>query len=86
MGASSLLVLGVNDRFETGVRGGWVSGIGEMSLDERWQVSPMLTYYLNSNRTLLTRVQYNWDHSDSFGDEHSIWFQIGFNWGGAEVR
>lgn len=86
VGAYSMLVLGLNDRLEAGVRGGWVGGIEEMALAERWQVSPMMTYYLNDKRTLLARVQYNWDHGKDFGGEHSVWFQLGFNWGGAEVR
>jgi len=85
-GIYSMLVYGINDRLETGVRAGWVGGVSEMGLDDRFRLSPMVTWYANEKRTLQTRIQYNWDHSNDFGDEHSIWFQIGFNWGGPEVR
>lgn len=71
---------------EVGLRGEYVSGIRRAGLDERYRVSPGVTYYLNSARTIMLRVQYNYDHSNDFGDEHSVWGQFGFNWGGAEVR
>ncbi|MCB1092875.1 MAG: hypothetical protein KDL87_15165, partial [Verrucomicrobiae bacterium] len=85
-GIYSMLVYGFNDRLETGLRADWVSGIDAMGLDDRWRLSPMITWYANEARTLQARLQYNWDHSDSFGSESSIWFQIGLNWGGGEVR
>jgi len=85
-GIYSMLVFGMDDRIETGIRGDWVSGISEMGLDERFRVSPMFTWYLNEKRTLQARLQYNWDYSNQFDSEHSIWFQVGFNWGSAEVR
>ena len=71
---------------EIGLRGEHVSGIASAGLDERYRVSPGVTYFLNSSRTVTLRVQYNYDHSNDFGDEHSVWAQFGFNWGGAEVR
>lgn len=80
-GIYSMLIYGVNEHIETGLRGGWVSGISRMGLDERYRVSPMVTWYLNEERTLQARLQYNWDHLGGSGPEHSIWFQIGFNWG-----
>jgi hypothetical protein len=80
------LVYGIDDRFETGVRAGWVSGVSEAGLDDRFRLSPALTWYAGPERTLQARLQYNWDHSDEFGDEHSVWFQLGFNWGGGHVR
>jgi hypothetical protein len=85
-GLYSMLVYGFNDQLETGLRAEWVSGIDAMGLDDRVRLSPMITWYANEARTLQARLQYNWDHSDSFGSESSIWFQIGINWGGAEVR
>jgi hypothetical protein len=86
VGIYSMLVYGFNDRIETGVRAEWVSGIQSMGLDDRWRLSPMVTWYANESRTLQARLQYNWDHSDAFGSESSVWFQIGLNWGGPEVR
>ncbi len=85
-GFSTSLIYGFNDFVETGVRAGWVSGIRDMGLDDRWRVSPMVTCYLNRERTVLFRLQYNYDQSNDFGGEHSVWAQIGINWGGPEVR
>lgn len=85
-GINTMLVFGFNDRIETGIRAEWVSGVDELGLDNRWRLSPMITWYANPQRTLQTRLQYNCDFSNDFGNEHSIWFQVGTNWGGAEVR
>ncbi len=85
-GIYSMLVYGLNEHIETGVRAGWVSGIDSMGLDNRFRLSPMVTWYANPARTLQARLQYNWDHSEDFGDEHSVWFQLGLNFGGPEVR
>ncbi len=85
-GLYSTLIYGFNEHWETGVRAGWVSGISDMGLDDRFRLSPMITWYANPARTLQARLQYNWDHSDDFGSEHSVWFQVGLNFGGAEVR
>lgn len=85
-GINSMVVFGFNDRIETGLRGEWVSGVSDLGLDNRVRFSPMITWYANSARTLTTRLQYNMDHSNVFGDEHSVWLQVGYNWGGAEVR
>ena len=85
VGLYSSLVYGINDQLEAGLRAGLVSGISEAGLDERFRLSPSLTWY-NEARTLQARVQYNLDHSDDFGNEHSIWFQLGMNFGGPEVR
>jgi hypothetical protein len=71
---------------EVGLRGEWLEGVGDAGLDERFRLSPGVTYYLNGKRTVMFRVQYNYDHSSDFGDEHSVWAQIGFNLGGPEVR
>ena len=85
-GLYSSLIYGIDDRVEAGLRAGWVSGISEAGLDDRVRLSPMLTWYANPSRTVQARLQYNWDHSDEFGSEHSIWFQLGLNFGGAHVR
>lgn len=74
------------NNLEVGLRGEYVSGIRSAGLDERYRISPGVTYYLNSARTIMFRVQYNYDHSNDFGDAHSVWGQFGFNWGGGEVR
>lgn len=85
-GAYSALSYGLDCGLEFGLRGEYVSGVAEAGLDARFRVSPVVTYYLNKARTFYVRGQYNFDHSNDFGNENSVWVQVGFNWGGAEVR
>lgn len=85
-GIYSSLLYGLDNGLEFGLRGEYVSGVAAAGLDERIRVSPGVTYYVNPTRTFKLRVQYNYDHSNDFGDEHSIWAQVGFAWGGKEVR
>ncbi len=85
-GFYSSLVYGLPCALEFGLRGEFVGGIAAAGLDERFRISPGVTYYLNHDRTVKLRLQYNFDHSNDFGDAHSIWAQVGFNWGGPEVR
>ena len=86
IGLYTMLAYGFNDRVEAGLRFDYVSGISDAGLDERFRVSPNLTFSLNAQRTLFLRLQYDYDNSNDFGSEHSAWAQIGFNWGGPEVR
>ncbi len=86
VGAYSTVSYGFGERFEASLRGGFVSGINDLGLEERYRVSPALTAWLDSRRNNWVRVQYNYDHGSDFGDEHSIWLQIGVGWGGQEVR
>jgi hypothetical protein len=85
-GLYSSLIYGFDNGLEFGLRGDYISGIREAGLDERYRVSPAVTYYLNANHTLYFRAQYDFDHSNDFGNEHSVWGQVGLNWGGPEVR
>ena len=85
-GAYTSLLYGFNDHLAVGVRAEWVSGIRDFGLDERWRVSPNVTWFANSARTLQVRLQYDYDYSRDFGSESSVWLQVGFNWGGPEVR
>ncbi len=85
-GITSSVAYGFNDHWEASLRAGFVSGIDEMGLDERWRLSPTLTWSLNREQTVKMRLQYNYDHSNDFGDAHSIWLGLNFNWGGPEVR
>ena len=85
-GFYSSLLYGFNSRFEAGLRAEYVSGDRIAGLDNRFRMSPGLTYYVNDARTVRLRVQYNYDHSDVFGTDHSVWGQLSFTWGGPEVR
>lgn len=80
------LLYGFNNRFEAGLRAEYVSGDRGAGLDDRFRLSPGLTYYINDARTVRFRVQYNYDNSNEFGVDHSVWGQLSFNWGGPEVR
>lgn len=86
VGVYSALAYGLDNGLEFGLRGEYVQGIADAGLDRRFRVSPAITYYLNRQRTLYLRTQYNYDHSSDFDDEHSVWAQVGINWGGPEVR
>ena len=77
-GVASSLIYGFNSQMDVGLR-------ADRVLD-RNRLSAVTTYYFNQARTIYLRGQYNYDRSDDFGDEHSVWCQFGFNWGGPEVR
>ena len=68
---------------------GWVAGLrGELvtgnngvndvndplARGDRTRISPNLTWYPSEFSKL--RLQYNYDHGQAFGDEHSVWMQV----------
>jgi hypothetical protein len=63
------------------LRAEYVSGVSEAGLPERWRVSPAIAWYPTDRLPLHFKVQYNYDHAPSFGDEHSIWAQLSITWG-----
>lgn len=89
-GASTALTFGQSfarlGRLEAGLRFDYVEGIAAAELDERWRLSPALTWHPTNSRYLAIRVQYNLDHSNSGDTNHGVWAQVGLNWGGTEVR
>ncbi len=86
-GLMSSLVYGFGGgHWETGARVGYVTKVSELGLGDRFRVSPAVTWHLNRERTLQARLQYDYDTGDTIGSEHSVWFQLGLNWGGPEVR
>lgn len=85
-GMYSAIAYGFDNGIELGLRGDFVSGVARAGLDERFRVSPSVTYYLNKTHTMYFRAQYNFDHFNDFGTEHGVWGQVGINWGGPEVR
>src|SRR5207302_742661 len=42
----------------------------------RWRLSPNLTWYPSEFSKI--RLQYNFDHRNGIGDDHSIWLQFEF--------
>ncbi|MCE9520249.1 MAG: hypothetical protein K8R87_11945, partial [Verrucomicrobia bacterium] len=85
-GIYSAFTYGLDNGLEFCLRGDYVSGIAAAGLDERFRLSPSITYYLNKNRSMYLRTQYNYDQGSDFGHANSVWAQVGINWGGPEVR
>jgi hypothetical protein len=42
----------------------------------RWRISPNLTWYPSEFSKI--RLQYNYDHRDTIGEDHSVWLQFEF--------
>ncbi len=68
-------------KLQAHLRAEYVSGVSEAGLPERWRVSPALAWYPSDRLPIHFKLQYNYDHSPSFGDEHSVWAQFSLTWG-----
>ena len=94
-GASLAAIFGFCEDVEAGIRIGWLEGAEGLvdgdeevfGVEERWRYSAMVTQYfdIGSDTSGLARLQFNYDDLPE-GDEQSIVFQIGFDWGGPEIR
>ncbi len=79
-GFYSQVLYGFRLGWVAGLRGEFVSGNSgafdaESRLD-RIRVSPNLTWYPTEYSKL--RLQYNYDHREVFGNDHSVWLQLEF--------
>jgi hypothetical protein len=79
-GIYSQLLWGIKPRIVAGLRGDFVSG-SNAAFDtelraERYRVSPNLTWYPTEFSKL--RLQYNYDHRQGIGSDHSLWLQFEF--------
>ncbi|MEI6085425.1 MAG: hypothetical protein WCS70_14155 [Verrucomicrobiota bacterium] len=89
--AATLTDVGVYSQVLWGYRLNWVAGLrGEYvnndqappdpqtpgARGDRFRLSPNLTWYSSEFSKL--RLQYNYDHGQVFGDDHSVWMQIEF--------
>ena len=79
-GVYSQLLWGIKPRIVAGLRGDFVSG-SNAAFDselraERYRVSPNLTWYPTEFSKL--RLQYNYDHHQGIGVDHSLWLQFEF--------
>jgi hypothetical protein len=63
------------------LRGEYVSGLIETGTTERWRVSPALSWRPRTRVPVQIKIQYNFDHSPGFEDEHSVWAQVNLAWG-----
>jgi hypothetical protein len=68
-------------KVQTHLRAEYVSGVSEAGMPERWRISPAIAWHPTDRLPLHFKVQYNYDHSPAFGDEHSIWAQLSVTWG-----
>jgi hypothetical protein len=80
-GLYSQLMWGFKKGWIAGLRGDWVSGergafYPDPDRDTRWRVSPSLTWHLTEFSKV--RLQYNYDHRDNIGVDHSVWLQFEF--------
>jgi len=79
-GLYSQLLWGIKPRIVTGLRGEFASGDAgafdsELRTD-RFRLSPNLTWYPTEFSKL--RLQYNYDHRQGIGRDHSVWLQFEF--------
>jgi hypothetical protein len=63
------------------LRGEYVSGLSDTGTKERWRISPALTWHPRAKVPIEIKLQYNFDHSAAFGEEHSVWAQVNLSWG-----
>ena len=81
-GFYSQVLWGFKLRWVAGLRGEYVNGNTgaydpqDVFRGERTRVSPDITFYPSEFSKL--RLQYNYDHGELFGTEHSVWFQVEF--------
>lgn len=85
-GASTEIIWGMKDWLDVGTRLGYLEGIDEVGLAERFRVSPLATVYLSKQRNLFLRLQYNYDDLEQGQDAHAGWAQLHYSFGGPEVR
>ena len=79
---SSAALYKFNREWEIGLRYDYLEGVNDPELPERHRISPSLAHYLPiKNIESVIRLQYNYDHSEERGNDHSVWLQFGFEWG-----
>jgi hypothetical protein len=79
-GAYAELLWGVRPRWVVGARGDLLDG-GDAAFEselrnDRYRISPSVTWYPSEYSRI--RWQYNFDHRNEIGDDHSFWIQIEF--------
>jgi hypothetical protein len=81
-GFYSQLLWGFKPRWVAGLRGDYVDGnsgafdASDVFRGQRTRVSPAMTWFPSEFSKF--RLQYNYDHGKSFGEEHSVWLQVEF--------
>ncbi len=81
-GLYSQVLWGFKERWVAGLRGEYADGNNgsydpnDVFRGQRTRISPDLTFYPSEFSKI--RLQYNYDHGQFFGDEHSVWLQVEF--------
>jgi hypothetical protein len=80
-GFYSQVSYGFRTRWVASLRGDYVTGepgdfFADPVLDNRYRISPALTFYPSEFSKI--RVQYNYDHIQNTGPENSVWVQFEF--------
>ena len=81
-GFYSQILWGFKPRWVAGLRGEYANGnrgafdASDVFRGERTRISPNLTFYPSEFSKI--RLQYNYDHGELFGDDHSVWLQLEF--------
>jgi hypothetical protein len=81
-GFYSQVLWGFKPRWVAGLRGEYANGntgaddANDVFRGERTRFSPVLTFYPSEFSKL--RLQYNYDHGELFGTDHSVWLQMEF--------
>lgn len=84
-GAYTQLVYGFMPRWNAGLRAEYVDGntgafdASDPFRGERYRFSPELTFFPSEFSKI--RLQYNFDHGETFGDASSVWMQLEFGLG-----
>ena len=71
---------------ELALRAEYTDGIADAGLENRFRLTPSARLFFNKAATVAIGLQYNWDRFSNSRDEHSLWTQLSFDWGGPEVR
>ena len=61
-----------------------MEGVDDFGQDERLRISPVVSWWLDDDRRLGLRLQYNYDALASRSDEHSLWLQVNLALGSSE--
>jgi TolA-binding protein len=81
-GFYSQIMYGFKPHWVTGARGEYATGNSSAfdAMDpfrgDRYRVSPVITWYPSEFSKI--RLQYNYDHGEFFGTDHSVWMQVEF--------
>lgn len=83
-GFYSHVIYSWSGRLDTGLRLGWVEGVDDFGQDERFRISPAVTWWFDNARRAGLRAQYNYDAIASSDDAHSLWLQLNIALGSTE--